>query len=73
MLEVVCERIAASDQGTKCFAPIDEQWDPENRHTPIEQMREWFLKLAPDHPAHEERVFLNHPRAIISPPYFDDV
>jgi methionyl-tRNA formyltransferase len=73
MLEIVCERIAASDQGTKCFTPIDEQWDPTNRHTPIEEMRAWFARLDPAHPAHAERVFLNHPRAIISPPYFDDL
>ena len=33
----------------------------------------WFAALDPDHPAHQERIPLNHPRAIISPPYFDDV
>jgi methionyl-tRNA formyltransferase len=73
MLEIVCDRISSSDKGTKCFTPIDEQWDPTNRHTPIEEMRKWFLTLDPKHPAHQERVFLNHPRAIISPPYFDDL
>lgn len=73
MLERVCERIAAQDLGTRCFAPIDEQWHPTNRHTPIEVMRRWFAELAPDHPAHQERIFLNHPRAIMSPPYFDDL
>ncbi|MSR13060.1 MAG: hypothetical protein EXR86_00520 [Gammaproteobacteria bacterium] len=73
MLEIVCERIAQSDKGTRCFTAIDERWDPSNRHTLIEQIRRWFADLAPDHPAHQERVFLNHPRAIINPPYFDDL
>jgi methionyl-tRNA formyltransferase len=73
MLEIVCERIASGNTGTKCFTPINEQWHPTNRHTPIEEMRRWFSALDPNHPAHQERVFLNHPRAIISPPYFDDI
>jgi len=73
MLEIVCERIALSDKGTHCFTPIDEQWDPVNRHTPVEEIRRWFAALDPDHPAHHERVFLNHPRAIIGPPYYDDL
>lgn len=73
MLEIACERIAGSDKGTGCFKPIDEQWDPNNRHTPIEEIRRWFADLDPDHPAHQERVFLSHPRAIIGPPYFDDI
>lgn len=73
MLEIVCERISGSDVGTRCFTPIDEHWHPTNRHTPIEHLRNWFSRLPPEHPAHQERVFLNHPRAIISPPYFDDV
>lgn len=73
MLDIVCERIAAGDKGTKCFRPLDEQWHPTNRHTPIAQMRRWFADLDPGHAAHQERIFLNHPRAIISPPYFDDL
>ncbi len=73
MLEIVCERIANGSAGTRCFAPINEQWHPTNRHTPIEEMRGWFAALDPSHPAHQERVFLNHPRAIIAPPYFDDM
>ena len=73
ILEVVCERIAAGNDGTKCLKPINEKWDPENRHTPMAEIREWFSNLNPSHPAHEERVFLNHPRAIFSPPYFDDI
>ncbi len=73
MLEIVCERISASPLGTRCFAPIADRWHPTNRHTPIEVMRGWFAALAPDHPVHQERIFLNHPRAILSPPYFDDL
>lgn len=73
VLEVVCERIAGANVGTKCFKPIDEQWHPTNRHTPIAEMRKWFDALPPDHPVRQERIFLNHPRAIISPPYFDDL
>lgn len=73
MLEIVCERIAAGQNGTRCFRQTDEKWDPKNRHTPIEEIRGWFSRLDPKHPAHGERVFLNHPRAIISPPYFDDL
>ncbi|MGE0485647.1 MAG: formyltransferase family protein [Gammaproteobacteria bacterium] len=73
MLEIACARIAADTKGTNCFSPIDETWHPTNRHTPIEDIRRWFSDLPADHPAHRERVFLNHPRAIISPPYFDDL
>lgn len=73
MLEIVCERIAGSDKGTRCFKPIDEQWHPLNRHTPIAEMRRWFASMPADHPIHQERVFLNHPRAIMAPPYFDDL
>lgn len=73
MLEHVCERIAQSDIGTRCFTPVADRWDARNRHTPIGEIRRWFAALEPGHPAHRERVFLNHPRAIINPPYFDDV
>lgn len=73
VLETVCARISGSAVGTRSFAPIDERWHPTNRHTPIGEMRRWFADLAPDHPAHGERIFLNHPRAIMSPPYFDDL
>lgn len=73
LLEVVCERIAQSDQGTRCFTPLAESWDANNRHTPIGEIRRWFSALDPGHPAHRERVFLNHPRAIVNPPYFDDL
>jgi len=73
MLELVCSRIAAGTNGTKCFAQTTERWHPENRHTPTQEIRRWFAQLASDHLAHSERIFLNHPRAIISPPYFDDL
>lgn len=73
MLDWVCSSIAASDVGSRCFTPTADRWDPANRHTPIAEIRQWFAALDPAHPAHRERVFLNHPRAIISPPYFDDL
>jgi len=34
---------------------------PANRHTSIEEIRRWFKALVPTHPAHQERVLLNHP------------
>jgi methionyl-tRNA formyltransferase len=73
MLERVCARIAQSEGGSRCFTPLAEQWNAHNRHTPIGEIRRWFAALDPHHPAHQERVFLNHPRAIINPPYFDDL
>ncbi|MEQ8694266.1 MAG: formyltransferase family protein [Gammaproteobacteria bacterium] len=69
----VCEAIAQGTAGTKCFPPLDEQWHSTNRHHTVADIREWFSGLDAAHPAHQERVWLNHPRAIISPPYFDDV
>ncbi len=73
MLEWVCSSIARNGQGTHCFTPTADEWDPDNRHTPMAEVRRWFASLDPTHPAHQERIFLNHPRAIISPPYFDDL
>lgn len=73
MLEIVCERIASNLNGSRCFTPINEKWHPTNRDTPIKEMRKWFADLDPRHPAHHERIFLNHPRAILAPPYFDDL
>lgn len=73
LYEDVCKAISASDKGTGCFAPADESWHPTNRHHTVADIRRWFDDLDPAHPAHQERVWLNHPRAIISPPYFDDV
>jgi hypothetical protein len=48
-------------------------WHPTNRNHTVEDVRRWFAALDPDHPAHQERVPFNHPRAIYSPPYFDDL
>jgi folate-dependent phosphoribosylglycinamide formyltransferase PurN len=69
----VAEELGRSPNGTACFTPIDERWDPHNRHHTIHDVRRWFAALDPAHPAHAERIPLNHPRAIMSPPYFDDL
>jgi hypothetical protein len=45
-------------------------WEMGNRRTPIADIRAWFATLDP---AHVERVFLNHPRAIIHPPCLADL
>jgi hypothetical protein len=73
VLDEVCAELSASADGTRCFRPIDERWHPTNAHHTVEDVRRWFAALDPAHPAHQERVPLNHPRAIISPPYFDDL
>lgn len=74
---VVCdhmaEQLSRSPNGTRCFQQIDDTWHPTNRHHTVADVRQWFEALDPAHPAHQERVPFNHPRAIISPPYFDDV
>jgi folate-dependent phosphoribosylglycinamide formyltransferase PurN len=69
----VAEALGRSPDGSRCFTPIDERWDPVNRHHTVEDVRRWFAELDPAHPAHRERIPLNHPRAIASPPYFDDL
>jgi methionyl-tRNA formyltransferase len=69
----VAAELGKSSNGTQCFTRLDEQWHPTNRHTPLEDIRRWFRELDPAHPAHLERVWFNHPRAIITPPYFDDI
>jgi methionyl-tRNA formyltransferase len=73
VLNEVLAELAASSDGTACFTPLDERWDHTNRHTRIDEIRRWFAELPSDHPAHNERVIFNHPRAILSPPYFDDL
>ena len=73
VLAEVMRELGDSEKGSKCFQTLNENWDPTNRHTRIEEIRSWFTKLTPDHPAHKERVIFNHPRAIIRPPYFDDL
>jgi methionyl-tRNA formyltransferase len=72
MLEFAVKKLAASDCGSKCFSPIDERWDAGNAHHSIEDVRAWFRDLDPAHPAHAERIFFNHPKAIMEPPYFSD-
>ena len=71
--EQVAEELGRSSSGTQCFAPAEETWDSINRHHTVEDVRRWFKSLDPGHPAHHERVPLNLPRAIFSPPYFDDL
>jgi methionyl-tRNA formyltransferase len=73
MLEEAVSDLARSPNGTECLAEIGERWDPTNRYHTPDDLREWFQMLDPGHPAHQERVIFNHPRAIISPPYFDDI
>jgi methionyl-tRNA formyltransferase len=69
----VAEELGRSPDGSRCYTRIDEQWSTTNGHLTVEDVRRWFDELDPAHPAHEERVPFCHPRAIISPPYFDDV
>ena len=73
VLEQVAEELGRSSNGTRCFHQIDENWHPTNRNHTVVDVRDWFKALDPAHPAHRERVPFNHPRAISSPPYFDDV
>jgi methionyl-tRNA formyltransferase len=69
----VAEALGRSPNGSACFTPIDEHWHTTNCHLTVEDVRSWFAALEPTHPAHAERIPLNHPRAVMSPPYFDDV
>lgn len=69
----MAERLARSSDGSRSFETIDDTWDAANRHHTVVDVREWFEALDPAHPAHAERVPFNHPRAIIGPPYFDDL
>ncbi len=73
ILAEVMSELGVSSNGTGCFEYLDENWDLENRHTTIEDIRIWFEELPVGHPARGERVLFNHPRAIIRPPYFDDI
>ena len=73
LYERVCEAVGQSDCGTQCFSATSERWHPTNRHHTVADIRDWFKALDPHHPAHDERIWLNHPHAIMSPPYFDDV
>ena len=69
----MAEQLARSPDGTRCFQQIDDRWHPTNRHHTVVDVRQWFEALDPAHPAHRERAPFNHPRAIIAPPYFDDL
>lgn len=69
----VAHDLSQSSNGTQSFEQIDETWHPTNRNHTVEDVRRWFKALDPGDPAHQERVPLNHPRAILSPPYFDDL
>ena len=73
IFEEVAQELGRSTNGTRCFPRTDEAWHPTNCHHSIEDVRRWFEALDPAHPAHQERVIFNHPRATYSPPYFDDV
>jgi len=67
------EKVARSPDGSRSFEQLEEKWHPKNRHHTVADVREWFEALPAAHPAHQERVPFNHPRAIIGPPYFDDL
>jgi methionyl-tRNA formyltransferase len=69
----IAEELGEGSGGTQCLGLAGERWHPTNRHHTVDDVRRWFASLDPDHPAHRERVPFNHPRAIPSPPYFDDV
>jgi methionyl-tRNA formyltransferase len=73
LYEEAMDELGRSSNGTQCFGPIGEQWHPTNRNLTVADVRRWFAALDPAHPAHQERVPFNHPRAIISVPYFDDI
>ena len=73
MLTFAVQTLAASPNGSQCFTRIDEAWDASNGHHGIGDVRAWFRDLDPAHPAHGERIVLNHPNAIMSPPYFSDL
>ena len=73
IFEQVAHDLSQSPNGTRSFDPINETWHPTNRNHTVEDVRRWFEALDPAHPAHQERVPFNHPRAIFSLPYFDDL
>ncbi len=73
MLAFALKELGASPHGTLCFGESDEKWDGDNGPRGVEDVREWFAALDPSHPAHQERVFLSHPKGILSPPYFSDM
>ncbi len=56
-------RLARSSDGSRSFPTIGDTWHPTNRHHTVADVRDWFEALDPAHPAHQERVPFNHPRA----------
>ncbi len=73
MLEFTVKTLAGSSNGSKCFERIDEHWDAANGRHGIADVQAWFRDLDPGHPAHNEHIVLNHPGAIMAPPYFSDL
>ncbi len=72
MLAFAVQKLAASTNGSQCFARLDESWDAANGHHGASDVQAWFRDLEPGHPAHKERIALNPPNAIMAPPYFSD-
>lgn len=70
MLAFTLKKLAASTNGSKCFTQINEQWDANNAHHSVADVQAWFRDLNPDH---EERIFFNHPKGMMAPPYFTDL
>lgn len=73
VFEEVAGELAQGTGGTSSLGLSGDTWHPTNRNHTVEDVRRWFAVLDPSHPAHRERVPFNHPRAIYSPPYFDDL
>lgn len=73
LLAFALKKLSASTNGSKCFTQISERWDASNAHHSVADVQAWFRDLDPDHPAHDERVFFNHPKGMMAPPYFSDL
>jgi len=73
MFEFTVKQLAAGSNGSKCFTPLDEHWDVDNGHHGVADIQAWFRDLDPAHPAHQERIFFNHPNGMMAPPYFTDL
>jgi methionyl-tRNA formyltransferase len=72
-LESALDKLSKSADGTRCFTPLDETWDINNAHHTIKDIQSWFRDLDPAHPAHQERIFFNHPKGQMEPPWFTDI
>ncbi|MDP6474060.1 MAG: formyltransferase family protein [Alphaproteobacteria bacterium] len=73
LLAFALYKLAMSSHGSRCFTPIDEHWDADNAHHGVADVQAWFRDLDPGHPAHQDRVFFNHPKGMMAPPYFTDL